>query len=483
MHLRFLNSTKQILPKKGAVFMIGSLKAFQNKLHEKILPPEVADLFREALKTPRLGRTPISFSTLTGLAGPSKVVMGILPEKVAKDNSPTRREWFFQQLDAIESEEHSLVVLYLDRPEHYGSVATAVARRLRIVNRRKNAKPRTIHVLALDQKGQVVIADERVRSLSEQVAWACQVVDMPPNELTPDAFSDEIKDKFRSIPGCTFREILGPRLRTEGLHGIHAVGKGAAEPPRMIILDYKPKSSKKTVVLAGKGVTFDTGGLTLKPGASMVGMKGDMGGAAAVLGAFHHLILNKCPHRVIACVGLVENAIGPHSFRNDDVITMHSGKTVEVNNTDAEGRIVLADCLSYCARKYKPDLIIDAATLTGAQMVATGMLHAGVVSNREDLEQLAKRVGLETGDMVVPLPFAPELYQNEFKSQIADMVNSVKNRSNAQPSCAAQFIYSHVDDLDIPWLHIDMAGPSNTLSGLGTGYGIQLITRLTQEYV
>jgi probable aminopeptidase NPEPL1 len=409
--------------------------------------------------------------------------MGILPEKVAKDNSPTRREWIFQQLDAVESEEHSLVVLYLDRPEQYASVATAVARRLRIVNRRKNAKPRTIHVIALDSKGHVIEANERVRSLSEQVAWACQVVDMPPNELTPDAFADEIKDKFRGVAGVTYRDIVGPRLRTEGLHGIHAVGKGAAEPPRLIILDYKPRNAKKTVVLAGKGVTFDTGGLSLKPGASMVGMKGDMGGAAAILGAFHFLIANKCPHRVIACVGLVENAIGPHSFRNDDVITMHSGKTVEVNNTDAEGRIVLADCLSYCARKYKPDLIIDAATLTGAQMVATGLLHAGVVSNREDLELLAKRVGLETGDMVVPLPFAPELYQNEFKSQIADMVNSVKNRSNAQPSCAAQFIYSHVDDLDIPWLHIDMAGPSNTASGLGTGYGIQLISRLTQEYV
>src|SRR6478735_870403 len=222
MHLRFLNSTKQILPKKGAVFMIGSLKAFQNKLHEKILPIEVSDLFREALKTPRLGRTPVSFTTLTGLAGPSKVIMGILPEKVAKDNSPTRREWIFQLLDAIESEEHSLVVLYLDQPEHYGSVATAVARRLRIVNRRKNAKPRTIHVVALDAKGNVIPADERIRSLGEQVAWACQVVDMPPNELTPDAFSEEIKVKFKGTASCNFREIVGPRLRTEGLHGIHA---------------------------------------------------------------------------------------------------------------------------------------------------------------------------------------------------------------------------------------------------------------------
>ncbi len=483
MHLRFLNSTQNILPKKGAVFMIGSLKVFHNKLHEKILPAPIADLFKEALKTPRLGRSPVSFTTLTGLTGPNKVIMGILPDKVAKDNSPTRREWIFQQLEAIENEEHALVVLFLDNPDYYGSAATAVARRLRIVNRRKNAKAKTIHVIALDDQGLVIKADESIRSLGEQVAWACQVVDMPPNELTPDAFAEDIRLKFKGITGLSIREIIGPRLRSEGLHGIHAVGKGAEEPPRMMILDYKPKGAKKTVVLAGKGVTFDTGGLSLKPGASMVGMKGDMGGAAAILGAFHHLLNSQYSQRLIACVGLVENAIGPHSFRNDDVITMHSGKTVEVNNTDAEGRIVLADCLSFCARKYQPDLMIDAATLTGAQMVATGMLHAGVVSNREDLETLAKKLGKETGDMVVPLPFAPELYQNEFKSQIADMVNSVKNRSNAQPSCAAQFIYSHVDDLDIPWLHIDMAGPSNTTSGLGTGYGIQLIARLAQDYI
>ncbi|MCX6128719.1 MAG: leucyl aminopeptidase family protein [Proteobacteria bacterium] len=482
MQLKFHNSTQQLLPKKGAVFLIGSLRAFQSGLHEQILPAPIPDLFREVLKAPKLSRNPVSFSTLTGLTGPSKVIMGILPDKVGKDNSPTRREWIFQQLEAIEGEEHALVVLYLDDARHYASSVTAIARRLRIVNRRKNSKPKTIHIVAFDSKGQLVPADDSIKQLGEQVAWACRMVDLPPNELTPDTFAEEIQAKFKGIPGLNFRQILGGRLRTEGLHGIHSVGKGAEEEPRMILLDYKPKSASKTVVLVGKGVTFDSGGLSLKSGANMVGMKGDMGGAAAVLASFHYLITSKFPHRLIVCVGLVENAIGPKSFRNDDVIKMHSGKTVEVNNTDAEGRLVLADCLSYCARKYQPDLMIDAATLTGAQMVATGLLHAGIVTNREDLDSLAKKLGKETGDMVVPLPFAPELYQNEFKSQIADMVNSVKNRSNAQPSCAAQFIYSHIDDLDIPWLHIDMAGPSNTSNGLGTGWGIQLIARLAREY-
>jgi probable aminopeptidase NPEPL1 len=322
-----------------------------------------------------------------------------------------------------------------------------------------------------------------VKHLAEQIAWVCRMVDTAPNYLTPSLFSKEIHGLFKGVSGITLKEWVGDKLLSEGLLGLHSVGRGAKDPPRMLILDYKPKASKKTVVLAGKGVCYDTGGLSLKGSTNMVGMKGDMAGAAAVVAAFSMLVQAQVPHRIIACVGLVENAIGPDSYRNDDILMMHSGKSVEVNNTDAEGRLVLADCLSYCARTYKPHVLIDAATLTGAQMVATGLLHAAVISNRDELDKLAIKIGKETGDLAVPLPFAPELYQAEFKSQVADMVNSVKNRSNAQTSCAAQFIYSHIDDLNIPWIHIDLAGPSTTSSGLGTGYGVQLITGLAREFV
>ena len=161
---------------------------------------------------------------------------------------------------------------------------------------------------------------------------------------------------------------------------------------------------------------------------------------------------------------------------------MHSGKTVEVNNTDAEGRIVLADCMSYGCRKYQPDLVIDAATLTGAQLIATGYLHAGIVSNRDEVETLAVAVGKSSGDLVAPLPFAPEFLKSEFTSTVADMRNSVKNRMNAQSSCAAQFIYNHIDDLDIPWLHVDLAGPASTESGKGTGYGVGLLSEMARAW-
>ncbi len=483
MNLNFISNSKNLFPRKGAVFVIGTLSSFKKGFHKPFIPDAQAQNFREMLKSPAMGRSPLQYSSLTGINDPYKIVMSILPDKVSKDNSPSRREWIYQQLEGLEAEERGLVIVAVEDAVYLGGAISGITRRLREVNFKKSAKLKHIDVLAVDPKGKIIVIDEAMKTLATETAWACKVVDLPPNRLDPKIFAKEILGKVKGLAGVTATEILGKNLQKEGLNGIYNVGKAAVEEPRLVILDYKPRGATKTAVLVGKGVCYDSGGLSLKTGGGMVGMKGDMGGAAAVVGAFMLLAQNKYPHRLIAAVALVENAIGPSAFRNDDIITMHSGKTVEVNNTDAEGRLLLADALSYCARKYKPQIMMDAATLTGAQLVATGLLHAGVVCNRNDLEAMAVRVGRETGDLVSALPFAPELFQNEFKSLVADMVNSVKNRSNAQSSCAAQFIYSHIEDLDIPWLHIDMAGPSSTPAGLGTGYGIQLMARLAREYL
>ena len=483
MNIHFLSSAKTLFPRKGAVFVIGSLSSYKKGFHKTYIPAAQLQNFREVLKNPAIGRTPLQYTSLTGLNEPYKIVVSVLPDRVSKDNSPTRREWIYQQLEGMEAEERGLVIIAVEDSLYLGGAISGITRRLREVNFKKNSKLKHIDILAVDAKGKIYPIDASIKLLAEETAWACKVVDLPPNLLNPKTFAKEIRSKFKGMTTVTTQEIIGKNLIAEGLNGIHSVGKAAEEEPRLVILDYKPRGASKTAVLVGKGVCFDSGGLSLKTGGGMVGMKGDMGGAAAVIGAFSCLVKNKYPHRLIAAVALVENAIGPSAFRNDDVITMHSGKTVEVNNTDAEGRLLLADALSYCARKYKPQVMIDAATLTGAQMVATGLLHAGIISNRADLELMALKLGKETGDMVNALPFAPELYQNEFKSMVADMVNSVKNRSNAQTSCAAQFVYSHIEELDLPWIHIDMAGPSSTTSGLATGYGIQLISRLAREYL
>jgi probable aminopeptidase NPEPL1 len=202
-------------------------------------------------------------------------------------------------------------------------------------------------------------------------------------------------------------------------------------------------------------------------------MKSDMGGAAAMLGAFTVLARHRPPCRLSLVLCLAENAIGPEAFKPDDILTLHSGKTVEINNTDAEGRLLLADGCSWAARELSADVVLDAATLTGAQGVATGELHAAVVADDERIERTLLEAGRATGDLCWPLPFAPEFHRSEFASPIADMRNSVKNRSNAQSSCAAEFVHWHLDGTAAAWGHVDLAFPAYR-ADRGTGFGVAL---------
>lgn len=211
----------------------------------------------------------------------------------------------------------------------------------------------------------------------------------------------------------------------------------------------------------------------------MSGMKHDMGGAAGVFGGFWSAAKLGVKKKVYCILCLAENAIGPDSFRNDDILKMYSGKTVEVNNCDAEGRLVLADGVAHATKHFDSlDLVVDMATLTGAQLIATGKKHAGILANELDLEYRAMEAGMHSGDLCYPLLYAPELLMPEFKSEVSDMKNSVKDRSNAQTSCAGHFIEAHLDEsYDKGWLHVDMAGPG-TNGQRGTGYGVGLVLSL-----
>ncbi len=206
----------------------------------------------------------------------------------------------------------------------------------------------------------------------------------------------------------------------------------------------------------------------------MSGMKCDMGGAAAVLGAFRCIVAAGTRHKVSLLLCMAENAIGPAAYKPDDIITMHSGKTVEINNTDAEGRLLLADGVSWAARELEADIIFDAATLTGAQLIATGLLHGALYAADGELEQAMIDAGRRCGDLAHPLPFAPEFFRQEFSSVVADMCNSVRNRMNAQSACAGQFVYNHISDTDARWVHLDLAGPAFP-KDRGTGYGVALL--------
>ncbi|MCA9319652.1 MAG: leucyl aminopeptidase family protein, partial [Planctomycetes bacterium] len=355
-------------------------------------------------------------------------------------------------------------------------------RKVPLFTRKGGAKKTSgqVHISACLQDGKAIAADVVVKETVASSRWAAWMVDTHPAELSPADFVREAKKFVKDLNGVRTTTIVGDKLLEQKLGGIHAVGRGAAVAPRLLVFEHKPKSAAKTVALVGKGVIFDTGGLSLKATLSMCSMKGDMGGAAAVLGAFRVAVASGNKDHLICAVALVENAIGPNSYRNDDIVTMHSGHTVEINNTDAEGRLLLGDGVSYVARKYKPDLIVDAATLTGAQLVATGLRHAAITSSREGVEQLANRCGHAAGELVHTMLFTPEFHQLEFKSEVADFRNSVSNRSNAQSSCAAWFVWAHIDDLDPAWIHIDLAGPS-WRDGRGTGFGVGLISRLLRD--
>lgn len=347
---------------------------------------------------------------------------------------------------------------------------------------------RVIHVTFLDGKGRVVKADaelQAAQAAAEGVRLACRLVDTAPDELTTTAYAQECQTLFKDDDAVTIEEIVGEELKEKGYGGIYNVGKGATEPPRLVILTYEPPADVVTdekasaITLVGKGIVYDTGGLAIKSRVGMCGMKHDMGGSAGVLGGFMAAVKLRTPRKIRLLLCLAENAIGPDAVRNDDIITQYSGKTVEINNSDAEGRIVLSDAVAHATKHYDDcDLVVDMATLTGAQLISTGKMHAGILANTEELEQIAVKAGLASGDLCYPLLYAPELLKKEFNSKVADMKNSVKDRSNAQCSCAGHFIESHIDpSYKGGWLHVDMAGPG-TKAERGTGYGVGLVLSL-----
>ncbi len=408
-------------------------------------------------------------------AGPDALWLGVLPDHVSRHNDPSRGAHADDLMRKIDvGAGTTAVVLCVEKREHALPLARAIGRALPTYSRATGSRPRsTVRIACISPGGAAISLNRLEQEIVRRGRWAAHLVDMPTAELGTSDFVRETRKAARGIKHLTVRVISGNALLDKRLGGLHAVGRTAMQPPRLLILRYTPPGAKRTAALVGKGIVYDTGGLSIKTGPHMYGMKGDMGGAAGVVGATLALAAAGHKDAVVCAAALAENAVGPNSYRPGDILAMHSGKTVEINNTDAEGRLVVADGVSYVARTFKPDLVIDMATLTGAQLVATGWRHAGVVSNRAGLEGLAVRAGLTSGDLAHPLPFSPELYQKEFASKVADMRNSVADRMNAQTSCAAQFIYHHIEDLDMPWLHVDMAGPSE-MAGHGTGYGVAL---------
>lgn len=303
------------------------------------------------------------------------------------------------------------------------------------------------------------------------------LVNTTPDDMTPDDMAVLAMDLASDNGlGCDILDENG--LREENMNALLSVARASAHKPRVIHLSYTPENPKATVTLVGKGLTYDSGGLSLKPAASMVTMKMDKAGACAVLGILKAVSELKLPIAVHGFVGAVENMIGGNAYKPDDVLFARSGKTIEVRNTDAEGRLVLADVLSYAQEKVEADYLFDYATLTGACVVALGPYTTGVMGHSNELKHKVYRAADEAGELVGALPFNPHL-KKALKSEIADVCN-ISNIPYGGAITAALFLDHFITDaMKEKWMHFDIAGPAYTESGWGvnphggTGAGVR----------
>jgi leucyl aminopeptidase len=319
-------------------------------------------------------------------------------------------------------------------------------------------------------------------AIAEGVELARNLVNEPPNVLFPLEFADRTKALEKL--GVDVHILDEKAMGKLGMNALLAVGRGSARESRLVAMRWNGARSKraKPVAVVGKGVCFDSGGISIKPAAGMEDMKGDMGGAACVVGLMHALASRKAKINVVGIVGLVENMPDGDAIRPGDIITSMSGQTIEIVNTDAEGRLVLADALWYAQETYSPRAIIDLATLTGAIIVALGNDVAGLFSNNDELAERLRAAGEATGEKVWRMPLGAA-YDKLIDSKFADMKNTGGRHGGS--ITAAQFIQRFVKET--PWAHIDVAGtamgspPSDINQSWGSGWGVRLLNRLIAD--
>lgn len=322
-------------------------------------------------------------------------------------------------------------------------------------------------------------------TISEAVNTAREWVDTPADQLTPAVFANNAK-KIAKKESLKITVFDGKKIKQLGMGGLEAVSRGSDEDCRMIIMEYKPKKkTTKTIGLVGKGITFDSGGLSLKPADYMDTMKDDMSGAAAVIAAMQALANLKPSVNVVAVAALAENMPGAKAFKPGDVLKFYNGKTAEILNTDAEGRLVLADALSYITKHYKLDALIDLATLTGACMYALGHFFCGLMSQHDNFATKVQSASVLSGDRVWPLPFHDD-YKPAIKSDIADIKNTGSKAYMAGTTTAGFFLQNFVGDT--PWVHLDIAGTAFNVPDISylrkgaTGFGVRLLVELVMNW-
>ena len=324
----------------------------------------------------------------------------------------------------------------------------------------------------------------KAQIIAEATNFTRDIVNTPPEDCYPKILADIAESLAKETGlGC---QILKPKaLRKEKMHTLLAVARASRHKPRVIHLTHKPKNAKKVISLVGKGLTYDSGGLSLKPADYMVTMKSDKSGGSAVLGMMKAIAELNLPIEVHGFIGAVENMIGGDAYKPDDVLVAKNGKTIEVRNTDAEGRLVLADVLCYAQQEVKSDYLFDFATLTGACVVGVGHYTSGIMGNSEELNAFVVKEAKKSGELATALDFNPYL-KKTLKSSIADLSN-ISNTRYGGAITAGQFLSEFIDkDHSNKWSHIDIAGPAFVEHAWGenphgaSGAGVRMMVKLIE---
>lgn len=335
-----------------------------------------------------------------------------------------------------------------------------------------------------DEAAYKVFQDKKATAMG--VYFARDLVSEAPNVLYPESYAEQIVDKLEPL-GVDI-EVLGEReMRSLGMGALLGVGQGSARESKLVVMKYNGGGEKqKPVCFVGKGVTFDTGGISLKPPAGMDAMKYDMGGSAAVVGTIKALALRSAKVNAVGIVGLVENMPGANAQRPGDVVRTMSGQTVEVLNTDAEGRLVLCDCMTYLQENFEPECVVDLATLTGAIIISLASTYAGCFANDDGLAENLIKASHATNEKLWRMPLHKD-YDEMLKSPIADIANIGNERGAAGSATAAQFIGRFIED-GVKWAHLDIAGVAWNKKGKNpvcpkgaVGFGVRLLNQFVQE--
>lgn len=337
-------------------------------------------------------------------------------------------------------------------------------------------KELVVHLPDQKQAKACELALKQGQAIADGMALTKDLANMPSNICTPTYLAQQAKQLAKAYPALSIKVLEEKDMKKLGMGALLAVSQGSAEPAKLICLEYKGASKNKApIALVGKGITFDTGGNSLKPADSMVGMKYDMCGAATVLGTLKAAAELKLPINIVGLIPAVENMPGGTAYKPEDVLTSMAGLTIEVISTDAEGRLILADALTYCER-YKPSAVIDIATLTGAVVIALGFHTTGLLANDEDLAQDLLKAGQESYDRAWQLPLWDE-YQEQIKSPFADISNT--GGRSAGTITAACFLSRFAKKFK--WAHLDVAGTAAMMAGgsdrYATGRPVPMLTQ------